>query len=137
MTARELAALCAEEYGTTVAEIFGDRRTQPEALARQVAMYLCRAVLKRSAKDDESIIRTSLRPGFEKLSVRDFETDVGQMAIDKFLVNRQVTLDPKTVANHVEHIYTKIGASTRVGAGLFAVQHGLLPEEALTTSERL
>lgn len=32
----------------------------------------------------------------------------------------------KTVGNHVEHVYTKIGVSTRPGATLFAVQHGLL-----------
>jgi len=33
---------------------------------------------------------------------------------------------PKTVANHVEHIYTKIGVSSRVAATLFATQHALL-----------
>jgi DNA-binding NarL/FixJ family response regulator len=36
---------------------------------------------------------------------------------------------PKTAGKHVEHIYTKIGASSRAAAGLFAMQHGLLPEE--------
>jgi HD-GYP domain-containing protein (c-di-GMP phosphodiesterase class II) len=41
----------------------------------------------------------------------------------------ELVISPKTVANHVEHIYAKIGASTRAGAGLFAMQHGLLPEE--------
>jgi HD-GYP domain-containing protein (c-di-GMP phosphodiesterase class II) len=49
------------------------------------------------------------------------------------LSNKQIAerlvISPKTVANHVEHIYTKINASTRAGAGLFAMQHGLLPEE--------
>ena len=38
-------------------------------------------------------------------------------------------ISPKTVGNHVEHIYSKIGASTRAAASLFAMQHGLLPEE--------
>ena len=32
-------------------------------------------------------------------------------------------LSPKTVANHVEHIYTKRASE------LFAMHHGLLPEE--------
>ncbi len=41
----------------------------------------------------------------------------------------QLVISPKTVGNHVEHIYTKIDASTRAAAGLFAMQHGLLPEE--------
>jgi HD-GYP domain-containing protein (c-di-GMP phosphodiesterase class II) len=42
---------------------------------------------------------------------------------------RRLVISPKTVANHVEHIYAKIGASTRATASLFAMQHGLLPEE--------
>ncbi len=37
-------------------------------------------------------------------------------------------ISAKTVANHVEHIYTKIGASTRAEASLFAMQHGLLDD---------
>ena len=40
----------------------------------------------------------------------------------------QLVISPKTVANHVEHIYAKIDASTRARASLFAMQHGLLPE---------
>jgi HD-GYP domain-containing protein (c-di-GMP phosphodiesterase class II) len=44
-------------------------------------------------------------------------------------IAEQLVISPKTVANHVEHIYAKIGASSRARAGLFAVQHGLLPEE--------
>ena len=41
----------------------------------------------------------------------------------------RLTISPKTVGNHVEHIYAKIDATTRTAAGLFAMQHGLLPEE--------
>jgi DNA-binding NarL/FixJ family response regulator len=41
----------------------------------------------------------------------------------------ELVITPKTVSNHVEHIYGKIGTRTRAGAGLFAMQHGLLPEE--------
>jgi len=51
------------------------------------------------------------------------------------LSNKQIAarlvITPKTVGNHVEHIYAKIGASTRAGASFFATQHGLLPEEEL------
>ncbi len=36
---------------------------------------------------------------------------------------------PKTAGNHIEHIYSKIDATNRVTASLFAVQHGLLPED--------
>ena len=46
-------------------------------------------------------------------------------------IAKRLVIAPKTVANHAEHIYAKIGASTRAAAGLFAMQHGLLPEEEL------
>jgi HD-GYP domain-containing protein (c-di-GMP phosphodiesterase class II) len=41
----------------------------------------------------------------------------------------QLVISPKTAGNHIEHIYSKIGASTRAKASLFAMQYGLLPEE--------
>jgi HD-GYP domain-containing protein (c-di-GMP phosphodiesterase class II) len=41
----------------------------------------------------------------------------------------QLVISPKTAGNHIEHIYSKIGASTRARASLFAMQYGLLPEE--------
>jgi HD-GYP domain-containing protein (c-di-GMP phosphodiesterase class II) len=44
--------------------------------------------------------------------------------------NREVAealvISPKTVGSHVEHIYAKAGVSTRAGAALFAMEHGLL-----------
>jgi HD-GYP domain-containing protein (c-di-GMP phosphodiesterase class II) len=49
-------------------------------------------------------------------------------------IGRRLVIAPKTAANHVEHIYTKIGATTRTGASLFALQQGLLPEEELGAS---
>ena len=41
----------------------------------------------------------------------------------------RLVISPKTAGNHIEHIYTKIGATNRAAASLFAMQHGLLPEE--------
>jgi HD-GYP domain-containing protein (c-di-GMP phosphodiesterase class II) len=38
----------------------------------------------------------------------------------------ELFVTPKTVSNHVEHIYTKIDVSSRAAATLFATQHGLL-----------
>jgi HD-GYP domain-containing protein (c-di-GMP phosphodiesterase class II) len=40
-----------------------------------------------------------------------------------------LSMSPKTAGNHIEHIYAKIDATNRVTASLFAVQHGLLPED--------
>jgi HD-GYP domain-containing protein (c-di-GMP phosphodiesterase class II) len=44
-------------------------------------------------------------------------------------IAEQLVISPKTVANHIEHIYAKIDASTRAAASLFAMRYGLLPEE--------
>ena len=43
-------------------------------------------------------------------------------------IARRLVISPKTAGNHVEHIYAKIGASSRAAASLFAVQQGLLLE---------
>ncbi len=44
-------------------------------------------------------------------------------------IAERLVITPKTAGNHVEHIYAKIDASSRAAAAMFAVQHGLLPEE--------
>jgi DNA-binding NarL/FixJ family response regulator len=43
----------------------------------------------------------------------------------------KLVISPKTAGNHVEHIYAKIDASSRAAAAMFALQHGLLPEEEI------
>jgi DNA-binding CsgD family transcriptional regulator len=45
-----------------------------------------------------------------------------------------LVITPKTARNHVEHIYAKIGASSRASAAMFALQHGLLPEDETTVA---
>jgi DNA-binding CsgD family transcriptional regulator len=42
----------------------------------------------------------------------------------------RLVITPKTARNHIEHIYAKIETSNRVRASMFAVQHGLIPEDA-------
>ena len=43
--------------------------------------------------------------------------------------NRQIAqrlvVSPKTASNHVEHIYRKIGVTSRAAATLYATRHGL------------
>jgi DNA-binding NarL/FixJ family response regulator len=43
-------------------------------------------------------------------------------------VARQLVISPKTADHHVQHIYTKLGISTRAAAALYAMEHGLLPD---------
>ena len=54
-------------------------------------------------------------------------------------IGERLVISPKTAGNHVEHIYAKIDASSRATASLFALRHGLLPDEqlpAVTAAER-
>jgi HD-GYP domain-containing protein (c-di-GMP phosphodiesterase class II) len=50
--------------------------------------------------------------------------------VSRGFTNREIAsrlvLSEKTVRNHVERTYTKIGATNRVGASLYALQHGLV-----------
>jgi HD-GYP domain-containing protein (c-di-GMP phosphodiesterase class II) len=71
--------------------------------------------------------RAKRRAGPAGLTPREVEVLI---LIARGLSNRQVAqaldITPKTAGTHIERIYTKIGASTRSTATLFAVQHGLL-----------
>jgi HD-GYP domain-containing protein (c-di-GMP phosphodiesterase class II) len=48
-------------------------------------------------------------------------------------IAERLVITPKTAGNHIEHIYSKIDASSRATACLFAMQHGLIgdPEPVL------
>ena len=37
----------------------------------------------------------------------------------------QISISEKTVEYHLDHIYTKIGARSRMLAGIWAMQHGM------------
>jgi HD-GYP domain-containing protein (c-di-GMP phosphodiesterase class II) len=41
-------------------------------------------------------------------------------------IARRLQISPKTVGNHVEHIYAKLGVSSRAAAAMVAMQHGLV-----------
>lgn len=61
-------------------------------------------------------------------ALTDREVDVLRL-IAAGMSNKQIasrlTLSPKTVGRHLEHIYAKLGVSTRAGAALFAMDRGL------------
>ena len=48
----------------------------------------------------------------------------------------RLVISPKTARHHIEHIYVKIGASSRATASLFAMQQGLLSDEHPATALR-
>ena len=41
-------------------------------------------------------------------------------------VARRLGISDRTVGHHLQHVYDKIGVSTRSAAALFAQQHGLV-----------
>ena len=49
------------------------------------------------------------------------------------LSNKQIAerlvISKKTASNHIEHIYTKTGATNRALASLFAAKHGLITHQ--------
>jgi DNA-binding CsgD family transcriptional regulator len=68
--------------------------------------------------------------GVSGLSAREVEVlRLAARGLPSREIARRLVMSPKTVGNHIEHIYAKIGVGNRAAASLFAVQHGLLPEE--------
>jgi HD-GYP domain-containing protein (c-di-GMP phosphodiesterase class II) len=41
-------------------------------------------------------------------------------------IARELGISPKTVSNHVEHVYSKLGVSNRTGAAMYAMQYGIV-----------
>ncbi|MGH3470475.1 MAG: HD domain-containing phosphohydrolase, partial [Nocardioidaceae bacterium] len=41
-------------------------------------------------------------------------------------IAKRLAITPKTVSNHVEHVYAKLGVTNRVGATMAAMHHGLV-----------
>ena len=52
-------------------------------------------------------------------------------------IAQRLTITPKTVGNHIEHIYTKIGETSRAGAALFAMRNGLMTADGVDPSREL
>ncbi|MGA7669954.1 MAG: HD domain-containing phosphohydrolase [Nitrolancea sp.] len=63
------------------------------------------------------------------MGLSDREVEVLQLVVDG-LTNREMGsrlgISQKTVGHHIQHIYNKVGVSTRAAATLFAMQHDLL-----------
>ncbi|HEX5188264.1 MAG TPA: HD domain-containing phosphohydrolase, partial [Streptosporangiaceae bacterium] len=45
-------------------------------------------------------------------------------------VARQLGISPKTCDHHIQSVYSKVGVSTRAGATLFALEHGLVSPDS-------
>src|SRR5205823_1034431 len=114
-------------------------RPHREALPPDQAAAELRSAVKAGRLDDEAVRAVLAAAGHRvprrregPAGLTEREVEVLRLAA-RGLTNKDIAgvlfISPKTVANHIEHIYAKIGASTRAMAGLYAMQHGLLPEE--------
>jgi HD-GYP domain-containing protein (c-di-GMP phosphodiesterase class II) len=66
------------------------------------------------------------------LTPREVEI-LGQVSLGRSMreIARSLTISPKTVDGHLQRIYPKIGVTTRSGATLYALEHGLLPTQQM------
>ena len=98
-----------------------------------------KAWLRRGRLDGEAVDAVRAAAGHHVLRRRDGPAGLTRREVEVLCllsrglpnkeIARRLVISPKTVSNHVEHIYAKVGASTRASAALFAMQHGLLPDE--------
>jgi len=71
-----------------------------------------------------ALARTSLPGG---LSAREAEVlSLAARGLTTKVIAERLGITPKTCDHHIQHIYDKLGVSTRAAAALWAVQHGLL-----------
>ena len=84
------------------------------------------AAVLDAAGQPHSAVRDDLRPA--GLSRREVEV-LGLVAegCSNPEIGRRLSISRRTAEHHVQHIYTKLGISTRAGAALFALEHDLLP----------
>lgn len=118
-------------------------RPYREAMTPGQAMARLRARSRSGALDPEcveAVLATAGHPTTrprrdDLLTPRECEV---LALVSRGFTNREIAdrlvLSEKTVRNHVERTYTKIGATNRVGASLYALQHGLAPLLAETAT---
>ena len=116
-------------------------RPHRPALAAEEAAVELRAAVKAGRLDGEMVEALLGAAGHRVLRRREGPAGLTAREVEilrlvaRGLSNKEIAkrlvISPKTVGKHVEHIYAKTHASNRAAAGLFAMQHGLLPEEQL------
>jgi HD-GYP domain-containing protein (c-di-GMP phosphodiesterase class II) len=119
--------------------MISDRPHRP-ALSRQSAAAELRAMGSSRRLDAEAVERVLAAAGHRRrprtqgvAGLTERESEVLRL-LALGLTTRQVAdrlvISSKTADHHIQHIYGKIGASTRGAAALFAIEHGILPGEA-------
>ena len=105
-------------------------------LSGEAAAAELRAEARSGKLDGEAVAAVLAAAGHPVSSRREWPAGLTAREVDvlrlvaRGLSSKQIAAElvitPKTARNHIEHIYTKIDASSRVAASLFATEHGLL-----------
>lgn len=138
MPARVLAAADAY-YAMTQRRPHRDARTEDEA-AHELRREADQGRLDPAAT--EAVLEAAGHPGSRSraggpagLTARECDV-LGLLAqgLSNKAIARQLEISPKTVGNHIERIYTKLGVTNRAGAAMRAMQHGLVSSAAVHTA---
>jgi HD-GYP domain-containing protein (c-di-GMP phosphodiesterase class II) len=117
-------------YRAALAPEAAARELEAAARAGRLDPECTRAVIE-AAGQRPTRVRTTWPRGLS-----DREVEVLRL-LARGLSNRQIAatlvISSRTAEHHVQHIYTKIGASTRAAAAMFAMEHGLLRDTSAIT----
>lgn len=113
-----------------------ESRPHRPALAREDAAAELRSEVKQGRFDGEAVNVVLTAAGHRVRRRRQWPAGLSPREVEvlrliaRGLSTREVAAElgvaEKTVGSHIEHVYAKIGSSTRAEASLFAMQHGLL-----------
>ena len=84
----------------------------------------CAAAVLEAAGRARSVARSAWPSGLTDREVEVLRLVAGGSSNRE--VAQALVISPRTAEHHVQHIYGKIGVSTRAAAAMFAMQHGLL-----------
>ena len=115
-------------------------RPHRAALTREAAAAELRAMSADGRLDGEAVERVLVAAGHRRaarpplpagLTAREAEVlRLLALGLTVRQVADELVISAKTADHHVEHIYTKIGVSTRGAAALFAIEHDLVHSES-------
>jgi HD-GYP domain-containing protein (c-di-GMP phosphodiesterase class II) len=116
-----------------------DRPHRP-ALSGEAAAAELRTMAATGSLDGEAVERVLAAAGHQRarrpalpagLTAREVEVlRLLALGMTTRGVSQRLTISAKTADHHIQHVYTKIGVSTRGAAALFAIEHGILMADA-------
>jgi HD-GYP domain-containing protein (c-di-GMP phosphodiesterase class II) len=136
--ARDLAPATRVLAAADVFHAMTQRRPHRKALDGERAAGELRAAARAGRLDPDAVKavieaagqRSSRRRDLRPAGLTDREIEVLGL-VARACANREIAeqlhISRRTAEHHVQHVYAKIGVSSRSGAALFALEHNLLP----------